>query len=82
MLLDDTPLAFLRQPDNGIPVLTFRSAARPPSFNPSMLCLSSPSSLKEPKHILGCSTALPKLSISSFYAPDETGCDHPLQQVA
>lgn len=27
LLVDDTPLAFFRQPDNGIPVLQFRCAA-------------------------------------------------------
>ena len=27
VLVDDTPLAFLNQPDNGIPILGFRSAA-------------------------------------------------------
>ncbi len=30
VLVDDTPLAFLRQPDNGIPIFNFRHApARP-----------------------------------------------------
>ena len=32
VLVDDTPLAFCRQPDNGIPVFNFRSAAPPPPF--------------------------------------------------
>ena len=29
VLVDDTPLAFLRQPDNGIPIFNFRSAPEP-----------------------------------------------------
>ena len=28
LLVDDTPLAFFRQPDNGIPVLQFRWGGR------------------------------------------------------
>ncbi len=37
VLVDDTPLAFLRQPDNGIPIFNFRcvlpgtTASSPPS---------------------------------------------------
>ncbi len=31
VLVDDTPLAFLNQPDNGIPILGFRFACLPPS---------------------------------------------------
>ena len=29
MLVDDTPLAFLRQPDNGIPIFNFRRGMLP-----------------------------------------------------
>ncbi len=36
VLVDDTPLAFLRQPDNGIPIFNFRHAPAHPF--PSHCC--------------------------------------------
>ena len=37
VLLDDTPLAFVRQPDNGIPVLSFRCGGQPSAHACRML---------------------------------------------
>ena len=36
LLVDDTPLAFLRQPDNGIPIFNFRCVGVPLYAGPSL----------------------------------------------
>ena len=40
VLVDDTPLAFLRQPDNGIPIFNFRCAPGHPGYSLSTFSLA------------------------------------------